>query len=210
MDENRKSKKRKTARRDERSRPQKQADSVGVARRSVWYILRTLLIFFAVVTLCYTVFMEAMYISNLYIVATEGMQARADCILMGGGVLDLSNYFDEYWLSADTDLYAGKYDSFHVDTYDYRIDIEKFAVYPWSTQAKLVVVERIPSISAEAFDASNEQPIPAWESLRYEISAEKIEGKWLITGLTVLERNPEPEPASTPDYSQLETGVPTR
>lgn len=210
MDENIKSKKRKVARRDERSNAQKQADSVSVARRSVWYILRTILIIFVVIVLCYGVFTEAMYASNLYIIVTVGMETRADCILMSGGTMDLSNYFDEHWLSADTDLYAGKYDSFHVESYDYRIAIEKFVVYPWSTQAKLVVVERIPSISAEAFDANNDQPVPVWESVRYEISAEKVDGKWLITGLTVLERDPEPDPANTPDLSQLETGVPTR
>ena len=33
---------------------------------------------------------------------------------------------------------------------------------------------------------------------------DKVEGRWLIAGLTVLEENPEAAPAPTPDYSQLE------
>lgn len=184
------------------------ADKVAVVRRSVWYILRTVLIIFAIIVLCYAVFTETMYVSNLYIIVTEGMEKRADCILSSGGVLELSDYFDEYWLSADTALYAGKYDSFHVEAYDYRISIESIRVYPWSSSAKLVVVERIPSISAEAFDDSNEEPVPKWDNARYEISLEKLDGRWLITKLAVLEYDPEPKPGNTPDYSQLETYLP--
>ena len=53
----------------------------GVARRSIWYILRFVLIASVVVTLCYAALMEAMYVSNIYIIVTEGMEMRADCIL---------------------------------------------------------------------------------------------------------------------------------
>ena len=38
----------------------------GVARRSIWYILRFVLIASVVVTLCYAALMEAMYVSNIY------------------------------------------------------------------------------------------------------------------------------------------------
>ena len=46
----------------------------GVARRSIWYILRFVLIASVVVTLCYAALMEAMYVSNIYIIVTEGMR----------------------------------------------------------------------------------------------------------------------------------------
>ncbi len=39
--------------------------SLGVARRSIWYILRTVLIVALCLVVCYGAFLEAMYVSNI-------------------------------------------------------------------------------------------------------------------------------------------------
>ena len=73
----------------------------GVARRSIWYILRFVLIASVVVTLCYAALMEAMYVSNIYIIVTEGMEMRADCILGNKSKAELTEHFTESWLQED-------------------------------------------------------------------------------------------------------------
>ena len=51
-------------------------NSYGIAKRSIWYVLRTLIITAAIVALCLGVFIEGLHISNLYILVTEGMEKR--------------------------------------------------------------------------------------------------------------------------------------
>lgn len=181
---------------------------LGVARRSVWYILRLLLIITCAVTLCYLALVEAMYVSNVYIIVTEGMEMRADCILGNKTKQDLREHFYDGWLTQDSALEGEEYDAYRIDSYDYRLGIEKLKVYPWSTKATLRVTERVVNIQAEAYNDDTTAPAPEWQSSRMEIELEKIESRWYITKLTVLELNPEEEPRPTPDYSQLETNIP--
>ena len=49
----------------------------AIARRSIWYLLRTLLVIALIVVLCLTAFVTAMHISNIYILVTEGLELRA-------------------------------------------------------------------------------------------------------------------------------------
>ena len=58
-------------------------NSYGIAKRSIWYVLRTLIITAAIVALCLGVFIEGLHISNLYILVTEGMEKRAALIETG-------------------------------------------------------------------------------------------------------------------------------
>lgn len=102
----------------------------GVARRSIWYILRFVLIASVVVTLCYAALMEAMYVSNIYIIVTEGMEMRADCILGNKSKAELTEHFTESWLQEDEAVNGNKYSLYRVDSYDHRLEIEKFRVWP--------------------------------------------------------------------------------
>jgi hypothetical protein len=182
--------------------------SLGIARRSIWYILRTVIIIALCLVVCYGAFIEAMYVSNIYIIVTEGMELRADSILGNTAVTDLREHFSEEWLAKDEELLAGKYSAYKVDSYDYRVSIEKFTVYPWSKKATLRVVERVVNIQAVPYSDDITDPVPEWTSSRMEIELEKIEGRWYITKLTVLEEDPQIDPRPTPDYSQLETDIP--
>ena len=92
----------------------------GVARRSIWYILRFVLIASVVVTLCYAALMEAMYVSNIYIIVTEGMEMRADCILGNKSKAELTEHFTESWLQEDEAVNGNKYSLYRVDSYDRR------------------------------------------------------------------------------------------
>ncbi len=48
-----------------------------VARKSIWYVLRTMLAIVAVVIIALYAFIGAMHVSNIYILVSEGMELRA-------------------------------------------------------------------------------------------------------------------------------------
>lgn len=183
---------------------EQKADKLARTRRSVWYVLRVVLIIAAVVLLCYAAFVEALYISNNYIIVTEGMALRADCILNDNSVSTLYDHFSDGERIMDTALFSGKYDAYHVESYNYDLKIESFSVYPWSKEAKFIVRETVTQIIASPYDDNITEPVPEWTNARYEVILEKFSGKWIITKLTVLETNPEAEPPNTPDYSKLD------
>lgn len=197
-----KKKKKRTA--SERNAALHKADNIAKARRSVWYVMRIVLIIIAVMLLAYTAFIEAMYISNTYIIVTEGMALRADCIINDGSLDTLSDHFSEQLIEGDNELYGTKYDAFHVESYNYNIDIESLTVLPWSNKATYTAVESVSQIIAKPYDSGTTRPVPEWTTVRYKITLEKYSGKWVITSLSVLEYNPELEPNHTPDYSELE------
>ena len=182
--------------------------AAGIARRSIWFVLRLVLIITFVVALCWFAFIEAMHISYTYIIVTEGLEMRADSILGNRPTSDLQEHFYKEWLLHDEELDSGKYSAFRVDSYDYRLSIEKMRVYPWSNEASIRVLEQVVNIQASPYNDNTTDPVPVWEGKRMEIRLEKIDGHWFITLITVLQVDPEIEPAATPDYSQLETDVP--
>ena len=175
-----------------------------IARRSIWFVLRTLLIVSGIVALCLAVFAEGMHVSNLYILVTEGLEARAATILKGGEPLDLTTYFTEQFIAADAALYEGTYAQFTVASYDYRIDIKSFFVLPWSAQATMVVDDGLAALNAAANSEQEATPdLPIWTPGRYKVHFIKEGSRWYIDALTLLEANPVVEAKPTPDLSLL-------
>ena len=172
-------------------------NSYGIAKRSIWYVLRTLIITAAIVALCLGVFIEGLHISNLYILVTEGMEKRAEAILKYGqtGVdIDLTPYFSEEYLNNDHELDSGKYAGFTVASYDYRIDVEAVSVDA-----------RLAAINAASDDTEGAAPaeLPEWEAGRYQVVFKREGSRWYINSITLLQRDPETEVKPTPDMSLL-------
>lgn len=179
-----------------------------VARRSIWYVLRTLAVTIAIMALAWGVFVYAMHVSNLYILATEGMELRAECIVTNGSVLSLSEHFTQEFIENDEILYEGRYKEFIVDNYDYRIDVESISVMPWSVTASMQVTEKMASMSAapnDESDANAEKPFQEWIPARYRISFVRQGARWYISALTLIEENPPEKQLPTPDMSLLNT-----
>lgn len=177
---------------------------LGVVRRSIWYVLRMVLIVSLLLGLAFAVFTEGMYISNIFIIVTEGMELRAKAVLDNDSTNDLKQYFTEEFIASDELLNSGAYQDYAVESFDYRYDIKGFRVLPWGKTATVTYIERIPTINGTPIQDEVTAPMPAWVSIRYKVHLAKVEGSWLITGLTVLEENPEEEVRPTPDYSQLQ------
>ena len=183
----------------------------SIARRSIWYVLRALLVAAAVLLLALGLFLTGMNVSNLYILTTEGMELRAETILYHNSVLELTKYFTEEFVQNDAALYEGLYDGFTIKTYNYRIDIERFSVSPWGDTATFRVVERMLDISATQTDTTEtaaKLTLPDWADARYDVVFKKIDGRWYIKELRVLELNPPEEAKPTPDMSLLPSASP--
>lgn len=183
-------------------------NSYGIAKRSIWYVLRTLIITAAIVALCLGVFIEGLHISNLYILVTEGMEKRTEAILKYGqtGVdIDLTPYFSEEYLNNDHELDSSKYAGFTVASYDYRIDVKAVSVLPWSKRANMTVDARLAAINAASDDTEGAAPaeLPEWEAGRYQVVFKREGSRWYINSITLLQRDPETEVKPTPDMSLL-------
>lgn len=182
------------------------SNPLGTIRRTIWFVLRAVLLVSLLLGLAYAVFTEAMYISNMYIIVTEGMELRAEIILKNGGKAELAQHFTESFIDLDPLLNEFPYGNYLVDNFDYRYEIKGVSVLPWASSGSITYEERIPSISGVPVSDDVTEPMPAWEPMLYRVNLKRIDGRWLIDSLTVLERNPEDEVLPTPDYSQLEDG----
>ena len=180
------------------------SNPIGKVRRSIWFVLRAVLIVSVLLGLAFAVFTETMYISNMYIVTTEGMELRADTVLKNGARSELLQYFTEDFVVSDALLSSGDYLDYNVDSYDYRYSIKGISVLPWATTGSVTYIERIPTIVATPISDEVHGPAKAWTPMLYKVNLIKVEGRWLIDSLTVLEENPAEEARPTPDYSQLE------
>jgi len=175
-----------------------------VARKSIWYVLRTLLIIVALVVAALYVFIGAMHVSNIYILVSEGMEKRAACILEGGSVNELTEYFTEEFVAKDPALYAGTYNGFTINNFIYKLDVTSLMVLPWDTSASMKVTERMLSLSGTPNDGMPEDAkLPAWTPVRYNVKLKRIGDRWYISDIILLEENPSQAPKPTPDMSLL-------
>lgn len=182
----------------------KDSNPLGTVRRSIWFILRAVLIVSLILGIGFAVFTEGMYISNMFIVVTEGMSLRAETILKNGASSDISQYFTQEFLDSDEQLLSGTYLDYSVDSYDYRYSIKGFKVLPWAKSGSVEYVERIPTIVGSPVSEEVQGSVPLWVPMRYRVNLVKEEGRWLISSLAVIEENPPEIVRPTPDYSQLE------
>ena len=113
----------------------------AIARRSIWYLLRTLLVIALIVVLCLTAFVTAMHISNIYILVTEGLELRAGYILQGGEIAPLTEYFTENFIAQDPALYAGTYSSFNVTNFIYKIEVKSLLTLPGDSTATVTTLK---------------------------------------------------------------------
>ena len=179
---------------------------LGTVRRTIWFIIRTVLIVSVLLGLGYAVFTEAMYISNMYVIVTEGMELRADTVLNNGSASDLVQYFTEDFLNNDMVLYVRPYSDYMIDNYDYRYSIRSFSVLPWASSGSVGYEERIPTINGSPASDGVPSSVPDWLPRRYNVHLVKVDGRWLIDRLDVLEEEAEQEPLPTADVSQIEVG----
>lgn len=177
-----------------------------IASRSIWYVMKTLVIITAILLCCFGIFVEGMYVSNLYILVTEGLEFRAEVILQDGPVIELTEYFTEEFVKSDSILYEKRYELFEVEAFDYRVDIESFNVMPWSKHAVVKVKARLASINASIADAKKnpDAKLPEWDDGIYNIHFTREGSRWYMSDMELVSNQFEEEVLPTPDMSLLE------
>lgn len=185
-----------------------QLRKLRIARRSMTYIVRTLLLIIMACIVCIAAFLTAERVANLYILTSEGMALRAECVLADGAKNDLEEYFTLSFLAGDSAMTDTTYSNYTISSYNYDLTIEKISVLPWSMVATVTAVERVSvkgSINSDQLDegeTSSEYPVPEWTPVRYKIKFINDNSRWYISELTVLEENPETSNLGTPDPNE--------
>ncbi len=178
----------------------------AIARRSIWYLLRTLLAIALIVVLCLAAFVAAMNISSVYILVTEGLELRAKYILQGGEISSLTEYFTEGFIAQDPALYAGTYSDFSVTNFIYKIEVKSILALPGDSSATVKVYEKLLSVSGSPIEGTDQEAqLPRWIPATYNVKLKKIKDRWYISDMILLKQNPPEKPLPTPDLSRLAT-----
>ena len=187
---------------------EKQLTGASIWKRGIWFFMRTLLLILLLAALGYGAFATAMNASNLYILSVEGLQLRAACILQEGDQSVLTEYFTGQFLENDPALYNGVYQPYTITNYDYRIEVEKVSVMPWSGTAAVTLVDRMVNLAGKWNEQQTEQEgteeeeaavLPKWEEARYLVRFRKMDGRWYIYQMQLIEAAPSQAPKPTPD-----------
>lgn len=182
------------------------ARGIRVARRTLMYIVRVMLLLVVGALVCVLAFLTAERMSNLYILVTEGMSLRAEYILTDDVEMsELEEYFLLTHLSEDEALTADAYANYSISSYDYDLTTEGISVLPWTATGTVTAVETVTvrgSYDSEKLGEGETQadhPLPSWPSRRYRIRFVNTGSRWYIAELEVVEENPAVEPLRTPD-----------
>ncbi len=179
-----------------------------VARRSMLYIVRTLLLIIMAAIFCIAAFLTAERVSNLYILTSEGMALRAECVFADGARNDLEEYFTLAFLENDPAMSDSTYSNYTISDYNYDLTIKRISVLPWSMAATVIATERVTLKGAINADQLGEDqnaadyPLPTWTPKRYQIKFINSNARWYISELTILEENPDSGNEGTPDPNE--------
>ncbi len=183
-------------------------------KRLAWYFKKNAVIITAILILLTLAFFLAMTSANVYIVAMEGMEARAAVVLNDTDTGELGYYFTENFLQNDSLLHSGKYRDYLIGRYTYALTPELPVCWPWQTGITIQASEWVGNVDGQLSqdrvtesDAKTRVP-PAWDNGVYAISMVLQDGKWKIDSvqLRAVIKNPEPASAPTPPATPAPTG----
>jgi len=183
----------------------KEIRRLRAARRSMMYVVRTLMLIILAAILCIGAFLTAERYSNLYILTSEGMALRAECVFADGARNDLEEYFTLTFLDNDPAMSDTTYSNYTITDYSYDLTIEKISVLPWSMSATVTATERVSlrgNINADQLSEDQnpaDYPLPEWTPKRYKIKFINANARWYISELVLIEENPDSSNLGTPD-----------
>ncbi len=180
----------------------KQLRVVTGVRRSVFYFMRAILTVLAVATIGIFSFLSAARVSNAYILVNEGMPLRAESILKNASTHDMTAYFTADCIESDAlqrETSAAPYAGATLTGYEYDLSISNLHLLPWHVNTYVDAVEQIRSIRGSMPVDSSMTQIPDWTPRKYRLHLEKIDNRWYISSIELLELNPKIDPPATPD-----------
>ena len=183
------------------------------ALRMIWYAVKVAIIAVSAFAILAVAFFVAMDSANVYIIVTDGMQAKAKSVLLKDTEADLTKYFSQSYLDgAAAELTPQESEYYTITNVDYKIKVESLWCQPWKNTATATVVESIPEIDYDVNEELTEEEMdalqpPTWPRARYTLSIQKEDDSWRITSVQKVETLP-PEPTPTPEPSEFITASP--
>lgn len=181
-------------------------------RRFMWFLSSRLVIFTLIVGILVLVFYTCLNISNIYILLSDGMKARAQVMLTREDPEQLNNYFRAEFLTGDEALNlalgpSSPYVDYEITDFEYKLNIESVWCWPWQDTALATIVERIPKITGKVVSSRSEavedgslpSTPPTWQGGRYEITLYRSNGQWKVAGMRQTQIIVEPTPSPTPE-----------
>lgn len=120
-----------------------------ILKRLLDFIASRLFIVTVVCALLVISFYLAMNTANIWVLISDGLDARAGVVMMGNDASELENYFRQEFLSQDPVLQVGLSDSspyrdYEIRGYDHRVQMISVWSWPWENVARAEIIESIP------------------------------------------------------------------
>ena len=148
-------------------------------------------------------FYLAMNTANIWVLITDGLDARAGVVLMKGDVSQLDSYFRQEFLTQDPVLQVGlsdvsPYRDYEIRGYDHRVKMVSVWSWPWEDVARAEIIESIEAIDGTILSARREAALaaggqerlspPKWATSRYRVTLVRTAGRWKISNLQLIEQ----------------------
>lgn len=170
-------------------------------KRFFSFIAGKLFVLTVVLALLVIAFYLAMNTANIWVLISDGLDARAGVVLTGADASDLTRYFRQEYLSQDPVLQVGlsdtsPYRDYEIRGYDHRVRMISVWSWPWEDVARAEVVESVPSIDGTIRSSQREAALlqggearlspPAWTTSRYLVTLVRTAGRWKISNLQLI------------------------
>ena len=140
-----------------------------ILRRLLSFIASRMLLLTVVSALLIISFYLAMNTANIWVLITDGLDARAGVVLMKGDASQLDSYFRQEFLSQDPVL-----------------------------QGRAEIIESIEAIDGTILSSTREAALaaggqsrlspPKWATSRYRVTLVRTAGRWKISNLQLIEQ----------------------
>lgn len=174
-----------------------------ILRRLLSFLASRMLLLTVVSALLIISFYLAMNTANIWVLITDGLDARAGAVLMKGDASELGSYFRQEFLSQDPVLQVGlsdasPYRDYEIRGYDHRVRMISVWSWPWEDVARAEVIESIEAIDGTILSSRREAAlaaggearlsVPQWDTSRYRVTLVRTAGRWKISNLQLIER----------------------
>ena len=174
-----------------------------VLRRFLNFIASRMFVLTVVCALLIIAFCLAMNTANIWVLISDGLDARAGVVLTGNGEENLSRYFRQEFLNQDPVLQVGlsdasPYRDYEIRGYDHRVRMVSVWAWPWEDVARAEIIESVPAIDGAirssrreaALAAGGEERLspPKWATSRYRVTLVRSAGRWMIYNLQLIEQ----------------------
>ena len=174
-----------------------------ILRRFLNFIASRMFVLTVVCALLIIAFCLAMNTANIWVLISDGLDARAGVVLTGEGEEELTRYFRQEYLSQDPVLQVGlsdasPYRDYEIRGYDHRVRMVSVWAWPWEDVARAEIIESVPAIDGTvrssrreaALAAGGEERLspPKWSTARYRVTLVRSAGRWMISNLQLIKQ----------------------